>query len=459
MPLSRRRFLQATALASLAFPAVVRGRDLNSRLQIAHIGCGGKGADDIGQVRSHPKIRQVAFCDVDSQRFGAADAASPGAPHFADYREMFARLGDSLDAIVVSTPDHMHALPALRALELRKHVYLQKPLAHSIGETRALREAARRAGVRTQMGNQIHSASEYRTAVALIRSGRIGKITAVHAWQRNRGNEFTHRTERPEPGTVPPNLAWDLWLGGAPERPYAPDVYHPGNWRDWKDFGGGTLGDFGCHILDPIFTALGLGAPLSAEADNTGVNPETWSTAQTIRLTFQGTALTASRNLVITWYDGGRRPDAALARMPKGQDLPPDGSLIIGEHGTVVVPHFAQPSIYPVETFGVTLSPGDAARRRRKLAAGEKDDRKVADFPIIEGRNHYHDWIDAAMGGPPTTDNFDYASNLTEAVLLGMIATRFPGQTLRWDSANMRFADNPAAQALVNPPYRKGWGG
>ena len=145
--------------------------------------------------------------------------------------------------------------------------------------------------------------------------------------------------------------------------------------------------------------------------------------------------------------------------MPKGQDLPPDGSLIIGEHGTVVVPHFAQPSIYPVETFGVTLSPGDAARRRRKLAAGEKDDRKVADFPIIEGRNHYHDWIDAAMGGPPTTDNFDYASNLTEAVLLGMIATRFPGQTLRWDSANMRFADNPAAQALVNPPYRKGWGG
>lgn len=452
--LPRRRFLRNVTLASLAFPALVRAQNLNSRLQLVQVGCSGKGGDDIHQIGSHPKVRYVGFCDIDTNRFGPAPA---DVARFADYRVMFDKLGDGFDAAVISTPDHMHALPALRAMRLRKHVYLQKPLAHNLGEVRALRLAAERHGVRTQMGIQIHSASEYRTAVALIRAGRIGKIIAVHSWQANRGNQWTGRADRPASSPVPANLAWDLWLGGAPERPYAQGVYHPANWRDWKAFGGGTLGDFGCHIFDPVFTALGLTAPITVVAENSGVNTETWSASQTVRFVFPGTSLTTGPTLPVTWYDGGRQPDVALARMPAGTTLPREGSLFIGELGTLVLPHVAPPTLYPVETFGATLSPGDAARRRRKLAAGEKDDRKVADIEEVAARNHYHDWVDAALGGPETTANFAYAAPLTEAVLLGMVATQFPGTELRWDAPGLRITNHAGAQALVSQPWRDGW--
>ncbi len=452
--LHRRRFLRSVALTAFAFPALVRGQNLNSRLQLVQVGCGGKGADDIFQFKSHPKVRYVGFCDVDSNRFPAAD---PDVPRFADYRVMFEKIGAGFDAAVISTPDHMHALPALRAMRMRKHVYLQKPLAHDLWEARELRLAARRHGVRTQMGNQIHSASEYRTAVALIRSGRIGKVTAVHSWQGNPGNMCTGRTDRPAPAPVPGNLAWDLWLGGAEARPYAPGAYHPGFWRDWKAFGGGTIGDFGCHILDPVFCALDLTAPISVVAENSGLHPETWSVSQTIRFIFPGTPLTGGRTVPVTWHDGGRQPDVALARLPAGAALPAQGSLFIGERGTMVLPHFSMPSLYPVETFGITLSPGDAARRKRRLAAGEKDDRKVAEIEPVPERHHYHDWVDAALGGPETTANFAYAGLLTEAVLLGTIATQFPGQELRWDAPGLRITNHAAAQALVRRPWREGW--
>lgn len=446
--------MHTAALASLAFPALVRGQNLNSRLQLVQLGCGGKGADDIREFASHPKVRYVGFCDVDRDRFGAARG---DAPRFADYREMYAKLGDGFDAAVISTPDHMHCLPALHAMRLKKHVYLQKPLAHSIDEVRALRESAARNRVRTQMGIQHHSGTVYRTAVALIRSGRIGKVVAVHSWQSSKGNRWTNQTGLPKPGAVPANLNWDLWLGGAAERPYAPGAYHPVNWRDWKAFGGGTLGDFGCHILDPVFGALGLTAPTTIIAENSGLNAETWSASQTVRFTFPGTALTAGPTLPLTWYDGGRQPDAALARIPKGQSLPADGSLFIGELGTMILPHVTLPSLYPVETFGITLNPGDAARRQRKLAAGEKDDRKIADIPVVEGRHHYHDWVNAALGGPETTANFEFAAPLTEAVLLGTVATQLPGSTLTWDAARGQLTGHPDAQALTKTSYRKGW--
>lgn len=457
MTLSRRRFLQQTALASFVFPALVRGQNLNSKLQLVQVGCAGKGGDDIQQIGSHPKVRYVGFCDIDKNRFGSANATNPGVAHFSDYREMFEKLGDQFDAAVISTPDHMHALPALRAMRLRKHVYLQKPLAHSIAETRALQIEAKRSGVRTQMGIQIHSNSEYRTAVSLIRSGRIGKIKAIHSWQANQGNQWTQRTSLPDPATAPANVDWDLWLGGAPDRPYANGVYHPANWRDWKDFGGGTLGDFGCHIFDPVFTALGLTAPISVIAENSGVNPQTWSASQTVHYIFPGTPFTAETTLPVTWYDGGRQPDPALAQMPAGMSLPREGSLFVGEEGTVILPHVGNPMLFPVEKYGVTLSPGDATRRKRKLAAGEKDERKVAEIEVVEARNHYHDWVDAALGGPETTANFAYAGPLTETVLLGTIATQVPGNKLLWDQAAMRITNNEQAQSLVSRPYRKGW--
>lgn len=457
MSLSRRRFLTTAAVATLGFPALVRARNLNSRLQVAAVGCDGKGFDDIREIGSHPAVRYVGFCDVDAGRFARADAAYPGVPHHADFRSMFAQLGDGFDAAIVSTPDHMHALPALTAMRLKKHVYLQKPLAHSIAEARWLSLEASRHGVRTQMGNQIHSHSAYRTAVRLIQEGRIGKVSATHSWLTNKGNGYTKLTTRPDAGPVPPGLAWDLWLGVAASRPYAPTVYHPFNWRDWQDFGSGTLGDFGCHLLDPIFTALGLGAPLHVQAESTGVHPETWCEQETVRWVFPATPYTVPTGVTLHWYDGGRVPDLALARMPAGRALPPNGSIIVGEKGVLVLPHVGMPALYPEETFGVSLSPGEDARRRRRLAAGEKDDRSVADLRPMEHRNHYHDWVDAAVQGHETTAHFAYAGPLTEAVLLGTVAARFSGQRLEWDAPGLRIANHAAADRFVRKPYRDGW--
>lgn len=457
MSLTRRRFLTTAAVATLGFPALVRARNLNSRLQVVAIGCDGKGFDDIKEIGTHPAVRFVGFCDVDAGRFHQADAAYPGIPHHADFRAMFARLGEGFDAAIVSTPDHMHALPALTAMRLKKHVYLQKPLAHSVEEARWLRLEATRHGVRTQMGNQIHSRSEYRTAVRLIQEGRIGKVTATHSWLTNKGNGYTKLTTRPTPGPVPPGLAWDLWLGTAAARPYAPTVYHPFNWRDWLDFGSGTLGDFGCHLLDPIFTALRLGAPTHVRAESSGVHPETWCEQETVRWTFPATPFTVAEGVTLHWYDGGRVPDLALARMPAGRGLPANGSIIVGEQGSLVLPHVGMPALYPEETFGVNLSPGELARRRRRLESGETDDRKIADLRPAGHRNHYHDWVDAALGGPETTANFAYAGPLTEAVLLGTIAARFSGEQLVWDAPGLRIANHAAADAFVRKAYRDGW--
>lgn len=456
MTLSRRRFLTTAAVATLAFPALVRARNLNSQIQIAAVGCSGKGHSDILEVGSHTKAKFVALCDIDSARFGGIDIKYPGLTHYADFREMFAKLGDNFDAVTVSTPDHMHALPAISALRLKKHVYCQKPLTHTVWEARQLRLEAAKSGVRTQMGNQIHSAKEYRTGVKLIQSGRIGKILAVHTWHPNTGNGYTKLTGLPTPGPVPSGLSWDLWLGTAQTRDYAPTVYHPFNWRDWVDFGSGTMGDFGCHLLDPVFTALKLGAPISVKADSVGANEQTWCEQQTIEWTFPGTEYTRNDTLKVTWYDGGRLPDLALALMPPGKTFTKAGSIFIGEHGVMMLPHVAMPLLFPEEKFGKNLNPGELARRAR---AKEKPTDKVAvDLPdFVEGSSHYHAWVDAILEGHETTDNFAYAGPLTEAVQLGNVASRFSGQKLEWDAATMKFPNLPAAEKLLTKTYRKGW--
>src|SRR6266436_1651192 len=263
---SRRTFLKTSAAAVLGFPAIVRGLDLNSKLQVAAIGCSGKGLSDINEIGSHPAVKYVGFADVDSSKFEQAARKNPVTPQFQDFREMFAKLGDTFDAAIVSTPDHMHAVAGMTAMRLGKHLYSQKPLTHTLWEARQMRVQAEKSGVITQMGNQIHSATEYRTGVKLIQSGAIGKIKEVHSWQNKTGNAYTGLSgELPKPAPVPETLNWDLWIGPAPMREYS-DGYHPAKWRDWQDFGGGVLGDFGCHIMDPIFTALQLTAPLSIRA-------------------------------------------------------------------------------------------------------------------------------------------------------------------------------------------------
>ena len=433
LPSSRRDFLKASASTLIGFPALVRAQNLNSNLQVVGVGCDGKGYSDLTEVGSHARVKYVGFCDVDANRFAKIDQKFPGVPHYADFRAMFAKLGAGFDGVVVSTPDHMHAAISMAAMRMGKHVYCQKPLTHTVWEARQLRLQAAKSRVRTQMANQIHSAGEYRTGVKLLRDGTIGKITAVHSWQRNNGNGYTKLSAPPAPGSVPENLNWDLWLGVAPKRDYAPDVYHPFKWRDWQEFGGGTMGDFGCHILDPVFTALGLGAPKSVRAQNDGLNPHTWPSAETVHYVFPGTRYTANATLPLTWYDGGRLPDVALAKLPPGVELAKAGSLFIGEEGVLIQPHVGMPQLYPVEKFG---------------------SRQIVKEPAS---NHYHAWVDAALTGTETSDNFEYAGPLTEAVLLGNVATRVPGVQLEWDSANMRLPGHPEAERFLRREYREGW--
>ncbi|MEI7821421.1 MAG: Gfo/Idh/MocA family oxidoreductase [Verrucomicrobiota bacterium] len=435
--ITRRTFLHRTsaAAAALSFPAVVRCASPNSNLQIVAVGCMGKGLSDIAETGSHPKAKFVAFCDVDTNRFHEVDNIFPGTPHYQDWREMFAKLSGQFDAVTISTPDHWHAPVAMAAMKMRKHVYCQKPLAHTVWEVRQMRRQAEISKVITQMGNQIHSHETYRTGVKLIHGGVIGKIKAVHSWQPNPGNKYSGLSKRPEPSgaEVPASLNWDLWIGPAPMRPYEPNLYHPFKWRDWQDFGGGTMGDFGCHILDPIFTALDLTAPISIRAENTGLNEETWPAAETVSYIFPGTKWTAEKMLPVTWYDGGRMPDRALAQMPEDAKFPGGGSLFIGEGGTMILPHVAQPKLYPVEKFG------------------EFEIEKVA------GASHYHAWVDGAIASTKTTDGFHYAAPLAEAALLGNVATRVPGETLMWDAENLRVTNSEAATKLLTKAYREGW--
>jgi predicted dehydrogenase len=385
------------------------------------------------ETGSHSRAKFVAFCDVDTTHFTKADVKYPNVPHYQDFRDMFAKLGDAFDAVTVSTPDHMHAAIALNAMRRGKHVYCQKPLSHNVWEARQMRLQAAKSGVTTQMGNQIHSATEYRTAVQLIRHGVIGKILAVHSWQRNPGNGFTQLSAPRPAGPVPESLNWDWWLGVAPRREYVPDIYHPFKWRDWQDFGNGTMGDFGCHILDPVFTALELTAPKTIRAQNVGCNSQTWPSAETIQYVFPGTAWTAHKTLPVAWYDGGRQPHLALAQMPAGETLPDSGSLFIGEGGTLVLGHVKMPRLYPQYQFG------------------------SFEIPQETGTSHYHAWVTAALGGPKTTDGFDYAGPLTETVLLGNVATRVPNITLEWDAAALRITNSPEANGLLKPGYRDGW--
>lgn len=434
--LQRRQFLKQATLAGgvvLAAPAFVRASVLQQNLRIACVGVNGMGWSDLSSVGSHKSVKFVGFCDIDENRFDKVDANFPNTPHFYDYCEMFAKLGDQFDAVIVSTPDHMHAPIAMMAMEMGKHVYCQKPLTHTVWEARQMRLLATKKNLTTQMGNQIHSHLEYRLGVKLIHSGAIGKVREVHSWVGVQGRQYCNRTDRPTSAEVPSNVHWDLWLGAAPERPFAPDVYHPFKWRDWQDFGSGALGDFGCHILDPVFGALGVTSPLSVQAENAGTTAEVWPGPETVTFMFPGTQYTANNQIKIVWRDGGLKPPRELAQLPEGVDLPGAGSLFIGETGTMILPHVGMPKLYPLEKF------------------------ETYKMPEAQGSSHWHDWVDAVIAGKKTTDGFEYAGPLSETVQLGNIAARLPGKELRWNSESLAFDNSPEATQLVTKTYRKGF--
>ncbi len=430
--MNRRGFLRNATAASagiyFAGHSVLAG-SANAQLQLASIGVGGMGAADQGQLSGHKKVKVVALCDVDSKRLDVSAKHHPDAVQFADWREMLSKMGDKIDAVHVSTPDHTHAPATMSAIRLGKHVYCQKPLCHDVYEARQVRLAAAKQGVVTQMGIQIHSATEYRTAVALIRNGAIGKVRQVYSWSNKR---WGYEGPEPTPAPVPDYLQWDFWIGTAPMRPYAKGQYHPAMWRRWVDFGSGTMGDMGIHILDPVFDALGIRTPTEIISSSPPPPRDSFALENCVEYTFPATEFT-SGPLQLTWMDGGRFPDTADWPLPEGKKLPGQGSMFIGEEGFMLLPHIGKPQ----------LLPGD----------------KFKDFKVepVAGENHWHQWVNACLGEGEASANFDYAGPLTESLLLGVIANRLPQEKLIWDTDAVRITNSAKANAMVRRTYRQGW--
>lgn len=434
--ISRRTFFKHASFAvaaPLILPRLGLGQSPNGKLQLAAVGVGGQGGSDLSAIFSSGKVDVIALCDVDETQLNAAGNTHKNARKYFDWRELLEKEAANIDAVCVGTPDHMHAPIAYSAIALGKHCYCEKPLSQEVFEARQLRLAAERIGVVTQMGNQIHAHACYRSAAQLLRDGVLGKVTEWHSWISNGyGGKDLARPATEDP--IPESLKWDLWLGVAPHRAFKREVYHPRNWRHWRDFGSGALGDFGCHIFDPVFTGLGIGAPLRITAEVPEYNDEVWPHWEVIQYEYPGNALTARDTIRATWYDGGKRPGPEAMGLPSDAQLPSAGSAIIGEEGAMVLPHCDKPVVlYPAERF---------------------KDFKQPDLPTL---NHYHQWVNACLGTDTATSNFSYAGPLAEAVLLGDIANRCPGQTLEWDAANLRVTNVPEANALLRVPYREGW--
>ncbi|MEK6236041.1 MAG: Gfo/Idh/MocA family oxidoreductase, partial [Planctomycetales bacterium] len=435
--LSRRTFLQASALATAGMTtgsaSAAEVKSPNEKVNLAGVGVGGKGWSDLNAASAGHNV--IAFCDVDQsgnkRRGGFAAAAKqwPKARRYTDWREMLDKEAKHLDGVTVSTPDHMHAPVTMTAMHLGLGVYTQKPLTRTMLEARRLTEHAKKSGVVTQMGNQHHSGSPYRTLVHMIQDGVLGKIKEAHAWSNR--PIWPQGIDRPAGShAVPKGFNWDLWLGVAAERPYVKETYHPFKWRGWYDFGAGALGDMGCHIIDPVVWALELGPPTSVGYEGPEPNKETFPAWEVLNYEFPGTKFTADKTFRATWRDGGKLPPEKLALLPKGQSLPANGTLFVGEKGTVVTPHGKPPKLFPQEKF--------------------------ADFeiPTVEGDNHYLQWTNAIRGEGKTTANFGYAGPLTETVLLGVVASRFPSETLRWDSDQFKVLNVPAANDYLQEDYR-----
>lgn len=428
---SRREFLR-TAAATAVFTVVPRhvlggaGRTPPSeKLNIACIGIGGMGASDVAQVSTE---NIVALCDVDWRHAAGTFEKYAKAKKYRDFRRMLEKEDKNIDAVTVSTPDNIHAVAAMMAIKKGKHVYCQKPLAHDVYEVRKLTEEARKQNVMTQMGIQIHAENAVKWVFEIIKSGMIGKVRKVDIFSDKNWGGGTRPKDTPP---VPETLNWDLWLGPAPWRPYHP-AYLPGNWRRWWDFGTGTLGDMGCHIIDPACWALDLDYPLSVEADPGVFNNETYPQKTIVRWEFGERG--GLPPVTLTWYDGANNPPRPK-ELDEGRNLPGQGGLYYGDKGTLLAPHMGTPRLIP--------------------------DSKMKGFKFPEpslprGINHYQEWIRACKGGPKPSANFDYSGPLTETILLGNIAAR-AGKKLLWDGPKLKATNVPESEKYLKRKYRQGW--
>ena len=424
--LNRRRFLQTSAVASSAVAAgvwsEVRARESKSPNELLNIGCIGvanRAAADVSGVASQ---NIVAICDIDDNYLGGAAKRFPAAKTYNDFRQLLDK-EKSLDAVVVGTPDHVHAPASFWAMQLGLHCYCEKPLTHSVWEARQCAKLAEDKQLVTQMGTQIHATDNYRRVVEVIQAGTIGDVREVHVWVGKGWGGGERPKDMPE---VPKHIHWDLWLGPAPRRPYH-STYLPGNWRRWWDFGGGTLGDMACHYMDLPFWALELRHPTTVAAEGPPVHPETCPLGLIVRYEFPQRGKLPPVKL--TWYDGDQIPKEVA-----GHKVGSAGVMFIGDKGHMFA-DYGKYKLYPEEQFAGFQPPPQT---------------------IPKSIGHHAEWIQACKDGSPTTCNFNYSGALTEAVLLGNVAFRV-GKKLEWDAATLKATNAPEADQYLKREYRPGW--
>ncbi len=436
----------AAAMAAVTFvPRHVLGGPGNTppseKLNVAGVGIGGMGQNN---VRACESENIVALCDVDWAYSADVFKRYPKARAWKDYRKMLDEQTD-IDAVIVATPDHTHAVVAMAAMQRGKHVYVQKPLTRSVHEARMLTEAARKYKVATQMGNQGHSSEEIRMLCEWIWDGAIGNVHEVHCWTNR--PVWPQGIDRPkDTPPVPDTLDWDLWVGPSPMRPYHP-AYLPFNWRAWIDFGAGALGDMGCHVMDAAFWALKLKYPVSVEASHSYEvhqmwtrfeNKETYPSAEIVH--YQFPAREGMVPVKLHWYDGGLLPERP-ADLEPGRRLPESGSIFVGDKGKILCGTYSENArIIPEAKMRAYTRPAKSIPR-------------IEDGP----GGHEQDWVRACKGGPAASANFDYSGPFTETVVMGNLAVLNPGKKLEWDGENMKVTNDEEANAYVRPAFREGW--
>ncbi len=443
--ITRRKFVRNTAggVAATYFvaPHVLGGPGNTApsdKLNIAGIGVGGRGAACVRGVESE---NIVALADVDDERAAGTFKRYPKARRYRDFRTMLDELDDQIDAVVVGTPDHTHAVAVINAVGRGKHVYCEKPLAHSVYEVRQMVDAARKQNVVTQLGNQGHSANDIRRFCEWVWDGAIGQVTEIHAACdafRELYCQINRLPRLSEKHAIPKTLDWDLWLGPSPARSYHP-VYLPFDWRGWMPFGTGCIGDWICHIVDPSMWALELGAPSSVVAKvDPNYNPEKHVDLYpaATEITFEFPAKGKRGPVKLVWRDGSNK--IPRSDVVGDQKIPGTGAIVYGTEGAIM--HGSHGA------GGCRILPD--AKAKETAPPRER---------IPRVKNHHVDWLEAIRNGRPAGSNFDYGGPLTELGLLGAIAVRFPTQKLQWDAKGMRFTNFSEANALLNPPYRKGW--
>ncbi len=425
---NRRQALQtagaAAAIGSLGYwtsSAIAQSKSPNEKLNLACIGTANRALDNIKEIK-HENI--VALCDVDKNYLDQRSQEFKEARLYRDYRELIDKEGDKIDAVLVATADHHHAPATVRALRAGKHTYCEKPLTHTVSEARLVAKIAKEKGLATQMGTQIHAGENYRRVVEMLQSGAIGDVNEVHVWIGKAwgGGDLPTETEK-----APEFLDWNLWLGPAPERPFAKGRYHPAQWRRWWTFGSGTLGDMGCHYMDLAFWALELTHPTTIEAEGPPVHPETAPEGMIARYEFP--ARGNKPPVKMTWYDGNMIPKTLFE-----QKVPSAGLMFVGSNGMMFA-DYDKYRLFPTDKFQSYKPPAPS---------------------IPRSIGHHKEWLKACRDGSPTTCNFQYSGGLTETVLLGTVAYRV-GKKLQWDATNLKVTNAPEADKLINKNYRPGW--